>query len=390
MVRLIIDRLTNRITGYEYVNEFLEVYKDDVLIDDFSINGNIIGAYYDYENKKIVVNNTRNDYHSKIESLQRELYKLSNRIANKDSRTIQSLLDGTLESTRDEIQRVENEIKILNDKLLMITQEHQEQCQKLYLKDNKNLDATVSPEYYSSVCLLIKDETQYLREWADHYLEIGFEHIYIYDNGSKIPVRNAVKEWYSPEILSKITVIDFAEHYEDLQTECYNHFLQNYGAQTRWVLFADSDEFLRIVNGDDINSFLQTKEDYTVIHVDFIEYGADGQVNQEDKPVQERFTTPVSVNDGIYYKDIIQPVRISRMRTHYPIYNKSKNLQFEKDKNSIVVDHYYTKSWEEWKNKMERGSCDPNYLKHLNEFFLYNPDMAYLKENDVMQGYHAG
>lgn len=47
----------------------------------------------------------------------------------------------------------------------------------------------------------------------------------------------------------------------------------------------------------------------------------------------------------------------------------------------ICVDHYYTKSYEEWLNKIKRGSCDPYYSRKYDEFFEYNPEMEYCREN---------
>mgnify|MGYP003311472279 CR=1 FL=1 len=41
----------------------------------------------------------------------------------------------------------------------------------------------------------------------------------------------------------------------------------------------------------------------------------------------------------------------------------------------IIVEHYYTKSLEEWKERLNNGSCDPNYSRKYEDFYFYNPDM---------------
>ena len=38
-----------------------------------------------------------------------------------------------------------------------------------------------------AVCAIMKDENQYIEEWSNHYKNLGFDHIFIYDNNSKIP-----------------------------------------------------------------------------------------------------------------------------------------------------------------------------------------------------------
>lgn len=145
-------------------------------------------------------------------------------------------------------------------------EEHSKELERLYLEQNRKKDKQISPIYNSSVCLLIKNENQYLKEWLDHYLSVGLDHIFIYDNNSDIPVKSIVKEWYSNEILEKITVIDYLGSHNDLQTESYNDFLKNYGMQTRWVLFADSDEFVQFPNGNKVNEFFLYNPDMTYLY----------------------------------------------------------------------------------------------------------------------------
>ena len=39
-----------------------------------------------------------------------------------------------------------------------------------------------------AICLIIKDENEYLEEWLQHHKNIGFNYFIIYDNQSKISV----------------------------------------------------------------------------------------------------------------------------------------------------------------------------------------------------------
>ena len=49
--------------------------------------------------------------------------------------------------------------------------------------------------------------------------------------------------------------------------------------------------------------------------------------------------------------------------------------EFSKN-NRIFVDHYFTRSYEEWLEKRARGNVESNILgEKYNEFFLYNPEM---------------
>ncbi|NBH99187.1 hypothetical protein E5357_14455 [Hominisplanchenecus murintestinalis] len=98
------------------------------------------------------------------------------------------------------------------------------------------------------------------------------------------------------------------------------------------------------------------------------------------------------VREGFYWKNFIQVNRIDAFEMHYAYYDPEKHQVWkngEHNKDLFVIDHYYTKSWEEWKRKiMERGGADPNYHKALREFFVYNPDMIHLDTGeDAVQAY---
>ena len=49
--------------------------------------------------------------------------------------------------------------------------------------------------YYASICAIAKDEDKNLREWVLYHFAIGFEHIVIYDNNSKNPIKNILSEF---------------------------------------------------------------------------------------------------------------------------------------------------------------------------------------------------
>lgn len=250
---------------------------------------------------------------------------------------------------------------------------------------HKQEESEMEWAYYSSVCLLIRDENKYLKEWLDWYMKNGFDHIYIYDNG----VNETVTDVITDDISEKITVIPWHGEFQNVQEDAYNHFLENYGAETRWVTFLDSDEFINFSEGVSVNDYLQQNELYTNIVISFVEYNANGQETYEDAPVRERFTEEVDAYGcQIYFKNFVQPHRIDSMFRHYPRFSMLGNYVKNPPKEEVVIEHYYTKSWEEWQQKISRGSSDPVMVKSLNEFFIYNPDMSYLKGENVKQEYN--
>ena len=47
------------------------------------------------------------------------------------------------------------------------------------------------------------------------------------------------------------------------------------------------------------------------------------------------------------------------------------------------IKHYFTKSKEEWLEKIKRGACD-NYLRKTRDFYDYNPDMVIIEEEQKL------
>ena len=241
------------------------------------------------------------------------------------------------------------------------------------------------PFFNSAVCLLIKDENDYVNEWLSWHIRIGFEHFYIYDNGSKIPISTSVDSAYAPYC----TFIDFSGEHVNTQLDCYNDALTKYGDRTKWLAFIDTDEFIRIIEGENINDFLARYEAHDGLYVRWVVYGANGLVKKDSRPQRERFT---KVSPCIplkpFGKSIIQPSRVRDMGTHFPTgkigqydmvdgneqWMKTACSEFSKG-DKIVIDHYFTRSYEEWLEKAARGSCDPRCPRKYDEFYQFNPDM---------------
>lgn len=244
--------------------------------------------------------------------------------------------------------------------------------------------------YYCSVCLLAKDEQDYITEWLEWHNAIGVDHFYIYDNNSVVPLRKSIPKHYQ----SKCTIIDFSGNHRHTQMECYAHCLKHYKNESHWMAFIDADEFIRLIDNVNINSFLQEFEPYTGIYIGWINYNANGLEKQDARPVRERFTQRMTTypNWMAKGKSIVQMDQVTGMSAHCPLMHPNKPNMVLSDhnpmtnpwmsdfpENRIVIDHYYTKSYEEWVKKLERGSCDPYCIRKFDEFFIHNPDLAYLK-----------
>lgn len=277
----------------------------------------------------------------------------------------------------------EGELSELN---LLIEREKQK-CDEDYIKQAWELEKDATYKHEHSVCLIIRDENKYLDEWITYHLGIGFDHFYIYDNLSKVPVKDFIQ---GKEYADKVTVIRWkGEVYP--QRKAYAHFLAEYGKETKWCLFIDTDEFLHITK-EGVSTVGELLADYPEVAAIFFtwqQYNANGHEHYEDKPVMERFTQKCGNKEWYDGKCIIRPKFVAEQHVHScsPYYGfafvdthhhrkdyKGRNHQ----RDVAVIDHFFTRSYEEWLEKIERGSSDRNCLKKYNDFFDYNPDMVYL------------
>ena len=241
------------------------------------------------------------------------------------------------------------------------------------------------PSFNAAICLLIKDENAYINEWLGWHIGIGFQHFFIYDNGSMVPIEESVNERYK----RYCTFIDFSGDHGNTQLECYADAIEKYGNDVKWLAFIDTDEFIRPLTGEDINTFLGRFEDHDGLYIRWVVYNANGLWKKDDKPQRERFTRVSShAPSKPFGKSIIRPERIRCMGTHFPTgilgrydivdsngkHMRSACSEFSPE-DRIVIDHYFTRSYEEWQEKAARGSCDPRCERKYDEFFLFNREM---------------
>lgn len=101
------------------------------------------------------------------------------------------------------------------------------------------------------VCALAKNEHLYIKDWCNHYLKLGFDKIYIYDNDDLDS--ESVKN-YLPNS-DKIVVYDVRGRTgKNMQHEIYTEFYNTHNRQFDWCLFVDIDEFL--VGIDNVKAWL--------------------------------------------------------------------------------------------------------------------------------------
>ena len=140
------------------------------------------------------------------------------------------------------------------------------------------------------LCALAKNEHLYINEWVSHYLKLGFDKIFIFDNDNKDSPN--IKDFIDNDKLAKCRVINARGiHESNMQTLFYNNFYRLEKNNFNWCLFCDIDEFL--VGVGNIKLFLQQPKFAFAnqIRVKWQMYDDNGLIERDmSKGVMETFT----------------------------------------------------------------------------------------------------
>jgi cytochrome c-type biogenesis protein CcmH/NrfG len=234
---------------------------------------------------------------------------------------------------------------------------------------------------YLSLCLIAKDESEYLKEWVDYHILLGVERFYIYDNESAVSIRTTLHE----QILAGwVNVIDISG--KGQQLIAYDHCLQTFGKLSRWIGFIDTDEFLVPKKTTSLPEFLERYEDFGGLAVSSLFFGAGG--NQK-KPLagqiaSYRQRTPTNYRTNRLVKSIVQPEKtlwpmsphfFACRENHFCVNEDFLRIdyqQFPHHSEKIQLNHYYTRSYEEISEKFQRGRGDAGIPYQQSRFDSIN------------------
>lgn len=250
------------------------------------------------------------------------------------------------------------------------------------------------PDMLSIVCIA-KYESAYIKEWVDYHLYQGVDRIYLYDNESPDDMHRILE----PYIKSGQIVYTLFPG-KARQLDAYNDAIRRFKYQTKYMAFIDCDEFLIPENPnttliDVVESIMCKNPRYGGIAVNWRMYGSSGYEEKPDGFVMENFLYRGSgtAKGSDCIKTIANPRRIKEYRhVHYPTYYRgfySVNEVEERvngwsspcsDTKRIRINHYFTKSRQEWIERRNRGKADAlddTDKRTLDEFYLHDHNEVY-------------
>lgn len=244
-------------------------------------------------------------------------------------------------------------------------------------------------KYHIIICAILKDETPYLVEWAEHHLGIGVEHFVLYDNNSVIPAKQTLEAYVRKGVVEvtdcPITNTPTGKSLFSLPFQYARPGRLDRIHRYRRVYRAEKAPGTPRFSGQ-LATNMRSLSDW-VIHT------ANGHIEKPEGPVMQNYTEPLPYDfpANRHVKSIVQPAGVGIVVSpHYALYSDDYYAVDEKHRhvpgafsefsNEIAqINHYQTKSFEEWLDKVKRGIADSNFNRRKVEDFwpFQSPDAAF-------------
>ena len=268
---------------------------------------------------------------------------------------------------------------------------------------NYKKDEKLNFPYYLSVVLIDKNASRYIEEWINYHRIVGVEKFYIYDNESN----DNLKEVLKPYIKSGI-VEYFYWPGKKQQLAVYNDGLKRSRLTSKYVAFIDDDEFIVPMNGKTIRDVLEELDLKAPVAGLLVPWWFYGSRETENTSINDlvierfKFHGKISNEVKVLVKSIVNPRLVysaNYVHTFYYIKNfyavdENKNcilgtVWLFNDVHKIRINHYHTKSLDEFLKKKSRGDAFYGEYSKANtvKYFDDCSKACNVIEDDLMEKY---
>jgi hypothetical protein len=238
---------------------------------------------------------------------------------------------------------------------------------------------------YAIISTNVKDEEAYLDEWITYHLSIGFDRIIIYDHRSKVPVENI---WGDRVVVRMLDRDSFM-----LPEYIHNETLLDFPSY--WMIVLDPDEFIVcLFEEPDIKEFLKNYESYGALGVPWSVYGSSGHKVKPTTSVKDSYVWR-EPHEPMWVKSFINTQYCTRTDDpHRGVYTRPSVNEVTKvfegpitdsPRALIRINHYFTKSYEEYIRKISRGTGD--HTPPRPEEWFHMTDKKATVYDDILKDY---
>lgn len=258
-------------------------------------------------------------------------------------------------------------------------------------------------KYYSSVLAVFKNESSFLPEWIDHYLNRGIEHIYLLNDDSNDDFYDKIFRYIENKsvTLKNVDSCDQDKNREWRQVYLYNKYYEEVISETFWIGIMDLDEFFYSPNTNNLNNIFKDfeKTPYQELLADWYWFGSNNQLKQPKEIVSSFIKRSRSsareLNFKGYHhewccKSFGKTKLIKKLKHHFNEYyylNKedfctmgkkgNELFSFNLSSAEIAFINHYIGSQEYYLSKKTRGSCNnSNIIRDEKMYKLLNKNQV--------------
>jgi hypothetical protein len=256
-----------------------------------------------------------------------------------------------------------------------------------------------------AIMACVKNEERYIAEWLRFHKAIGVRHFFLYDDQSTDATLAVVAKTLPAE---EFTIIPWSMRMRDPgsdqmlngQAMAFAHAILNFGAEFERMAFIDVDEFLLPKTGTTLQEALAASNGFPNISLPWHMFGHGGHEAMPDQPVTMAYTKRVGDPTKRHvhasnFKCIVDPCEITQISVHHfetrsfgdRTSNDAGTVSDRRGRKEpgfysaahIQLNHYYSKSREEFQRKIDRGwSYDREAAKYCDKALATS---KYLEDN---------
>lgn len=240
-----------------------------------------------------------------------------------------------------------------------------------------------------AMVVIAKNEGNYIREFIQYHHLVGIDDFIIFDNESVDNTAEVIKS------IDYCNIIYLRISGRKRQLDAYNTALNKFSNTYKYMIFLDVDEFIVSLNGnllDEIKKHMH-KNHVGGLALNWVLFGSSGLIDRNrNKEVIFSFLqrSKLSHYKNNHVKTICNTERIIAMiNPHYGIYRSGYHacdpegewvdgaLTVTPHNGKLRVNHYFTKSYNEFIEKLNRGKADTDEKRNLEEFSIHDLNDVY-------------
>ena len=252
-----------------------------------------------------------------------------------------------------------------------------------------------------AICAIFKNEARDLLEWIKFHRLIGFDHFILYDNGSTDGGAALVN---ASRFADCVTVIPWPQR--PGQLAAYKDFINCHAARFDWAAFIDVDEFIHPLEAKTINELLPYYSGFSAVLINWLVFGPSGFAQRPQGATLVNYTHRLQDSDPVngHVKTLARCTEIlnvgatphtfvlrgrccnsgGQLVPNRPIHTHACH-------DRLVINHYFTKSQQDWEAKIDRGKADtPDSpeARYPFDMFLAVQDDAKLSDKRILRFYN--